>query len=70
VEGFGLMIGFIGFFDTALDYIFQFTITHTDRQTDKLQTTVRLAKFEPAITAVQRYKTSRLYLVEFNSSTS
>jgi hypothetical protein len=27
--GFGLMIGFVGLFDTARDYSLQFTISHT-----------------------------------------
>jgi hypothetical protein len=29
IRGFGLMIGFTGLFDTARDYMLQFTITHT-----------------------------------------
>jgi hypothetical protein len=29
MAGFGLMIGFIGLFDTEGDYTLQFTITHT-----------------------------------------
>jgi hypothetical protein len=34
VEDFGLMIGFIGFFDTARDYHLQFTIRNTHTRID------------------------------------